>query len=257
MIAQKSALSTMRAAACAYQCQQEQAALTYLQQAIDIDYEAAEDVWNDQKGYPELGGLHSSAIAARLDTLITQKDKQLGLNAPLKQQLVRIYQTDQQPRTRLDSVRGAYGQNSPQMRQLWQQINHSDSLNLGLIKRILAQYGYPGKSLVGPKQSSTAWLVIQHAPLPEQEAYLPLMQRAADQGELAKSSLALLLDRISVARTGKQLYGSQVKIDQAGKRSFFPIADELNVNKHRAEMDLGPLEEYAKQFGFEYKLPSN
>ena len=39
VISQKSVLSTMRAALCAYQCQQDDLAKVYIQQAVDIDYE--------------------------------------------------------------------------------------------------------------------------------------------------------------------------------------------------------------------------
>ncbi|MEZ0538407.1 DUF6624 domain-containing protein [Fibrella arboris] len=256
-ITQKSALSTIRAAACAYQCRQHDVATAYLQKAIDIDYEAVGDVWNDQQSYPELSLLRTPVIAAHVDSLFVQKDKQLGLNVPLKKQLETLHKTDQQPRMRLDSVERVYGQNSPQMRELWKQISHNDSVNLISIKRIMAQYGYPGKRVVGPQQANTAWLIIQHSPLQEQEMYLPLMQAAAASGEMAKSSLALLIDRINVAKTGKQIYGSQVSIAPSGKRSFFPIEDEQNVNKRRAEMNLNSIEEYAKQFGFEYKPGTN
>ncbi|RYF71377.1 MAG: hypothetical protein EOO39_14070 [Cytophagaceae bacterium] len=252
-ITQKSALSTIRAAACAYQCRQPEVAATYLQKAIEIDYEAVGDLWDDHQSYPELALLHTPVIAAHIDSLFTQKDKQLGLNVPLKKQLESLHKTDQQPRMRLDSVERVYGQNSPQMRQLWKQINYSDSVNLISIKRIMAQYGYPGKRVVGPQQANTAWLIIQHSPLQEQEMYLPLMREAAASGEMSKSNLALLIDRINVAKTGKQIYGSQVSIAPSGKRSFFPIDDERNVNKRRAEMELDPIEEYAKQFGFDYK----
>jgi hypothetical protein len=38
---------------------------------------------------------------------------------------------------------------------------------------------------------------------------------------------------------------------------FHPIDDELNVNERRASMGLEPLEEYAKRFGFIYRLPTH
>ena len=69
--------------------------------------------------------------------------------------------------------------------------------------------------------------------------------------------MALLIDRIRVYKGQKQLYGTQVKMESTRQKSFDAIEDEKNVNKRRAEVGLGPLEEYAKQFGFEYKLPSN
>jgi hypothetical protein len=42
-----------------------------------------------------------------------------------------------------------------------------------------------------------------------------------------------------------------------GRYVFYPIEDEPNVDKRRADMDLVPLEEYAGHFGIEYKKSSN
>ncbi|MEO6540026.1 MAG: DUF6624 domain-containing protein, partial [Ferruginibacter sp.] len=55
----------------------------------------------------------------------------------------------------------------------------------------------------------------------------------------------------------EQIYGSQVKMNDAGKYEFFPIKDERNVNKRRASVGLQPLEEYAKYFDIEYVLPKS
>ncbi len=54
----------------------------------------------------------------------------------------------------------------------------------------------------------------------------------------------------------KQIYGSQIHRDQkTGKYFVAPIEDEQNVNKRRAAVGLEPLEEYAKQWNIDYKLP--
>ena len=41
------------------------------------------------------------------------------------------------------------------------------------------------------------------------------------------------------------------------KHEFFPVKDEINVNKRRAFVGLQPLEEYAKYFGINYILPKS
>lgn len=52
----------------------------------------------------------------------------------------------------------------------------------------------------------------------------------------------------------KRLYGSQIQ--RTGDTFvIYPIEDEPNVNKRRAEVGLQPLEEYVKQWGIEYTLP--
>ncbi|UHG89594.1 DUF6624 domain-containing protein [Spirosoma oryzicola] len=256
-IAQKSALSTMRAALCAFQCKQYDLAKFYIQRATDIDYAVAEETWYDQQTAPEFDLVRSSGMKELAEEVFTKKDAQLGLNQALKQQLITIYTTDQQPRSRVDSLIRSYGMNSPQMQQLWQQIHQIDSVNLAKIEQIIKQYGYPGQSLVGSKQGNTAWLVIQHSSLSVQEKYFPLMQQAAKEDEMQKSNLALLTDRIRLAKGQQQLYGTQVISDSTGKKAFGPIEDEANVNKRRAEVGLGPIEEYAKQFGLDYNKSLN
>ncbi|WP_157816019.1 DUF6624 domain-containing protein [Spirosoma pollinicola] len=257
MIAQKSALSTMRAALCAYQCKQSELAKTYIQQAVNIDYSIAEETWIDYQAAPEFNLVRSSSMKELVREVFAQKDAQLGINPSLKSQLQAIYVTDQQPRSRVDSVMRVYGQNSTQWQHLWQGIHQVDSINLRKVEQLIQQYGYPGKSLVGAKLGNTAWLIIQHSPVAIQEKYLPILQRAADQGEMQKTNMALLIDRIRVYKGQKQLYGTQVKMEANGQKAFDAIEDEKNVNKRRAEVGLGPLEEYAKQFGFEYKPTSN
>lgn len=256
-IAQKSALSTMRAALCAYQCQQPELAKMYLQQAVYIDYTIAEDTWIDYQTAPEFNLFRTSSMNDLVQEVFAKRDAQLGINQSLKGQLQAIYTTDQKPRSRIDSLMRVYGQYSPQMQQLWQSIHRVDSINLVKIEQIIQQYGYPGQRLVGSKLANTAWLIIQHSPLVIQEKYFLLIQQAANQGEMSKTNMALLIDRIRVYKGQKQLYGTQVNIDSTGQRSFDPIEDEKNVNKRRAEVGLGLLEDYAKQFGFEYKPTGN
>lgn len=252
-ISQKSALSSMRAALCAYQCKQTDLVKRYIQQAIDIDYDIAEDVWVDYQTAPEFNAFRNTTLKDYVQEAFARKDALVKYNLPLKRELQTIYASDQQPRSRIDSIINAYGQDSPQMRQFWQQTHLTDSINTARIEQIIQQYGYPGKSLVGSKQGNTAWLVIQHAPLPIQEKYLPLMRKAANEGEMDKPNLALLIDRIRMYKGQKQIYGSQITLDASGKWHFHRIEDEANVNKRRAEMELDSIEEHARNIGVEYK----
>lgn len=257
MIAQKSALSTLRAALCAYQCGQSELAKSYIQQAVNIDYDITEETWVGYRSAPEFNSVRSSSMNELAQAVFAQKDAQLGINLSLKSQLQGIYTTDQEPRYQVDSVMRVYGQNSPQMQRLWQSIYQIDSINLGKVEQLIQHYGYPGKSLVGSRLGNTAWLIIQHSPVVIQEKYLPILQQAADQGEMRKTNMPLLIDRIRVYKGQKQVYGTQVKMEANGQHSFDAIDDEKNVNKRRAEVGLGPIEEYAKQFGFEYKSTGN
>lgn len=171
-------------------------------------------------------------------------------------QLKQIYEDDQSLRKEIDLVEANYGHDSKQMEELRQKIHRQDSLNFRKIEKIIDQHGYPGKSLVGEEQSSTAFLVIQHSDLASQEKYLPLLKEAAEAGELPYSNLALLIDRIRMRHKLPQIYGTQLyRNPKTGTIEFFEILDEACVDQRRKEVGLPPLKKYAKWFDIQYKRP--
>jgi hypothetical protein len=123
------------------------------------------------------------------------------------------------------------------------------------IELLLSKYGWLGKSLVGARGNQTCFLVIQHADSATQVKYLPVLRQSVEKGESSASDLALLEDRVLMRQGKKQIYGSQVVFDKMGNNVLYPIEDEKNVNIRRAKVGLQPLEEYAKYFGIQYKLP--
>lgn len=136
-------------------------------------------------------------------------------------------------------------------------IAYVDSTNLITVAGLIEKYGWPGKSFVGNSGNYTIWLIIQHADLKTQEKYLPLMRASVDQGESRPVDFAYLEDRVLMRQNKKQIYGTQVSINKTtGAQELWPIEDEKNVNVRRKKLDLEPLEEYAKYFGIEYKLPN-
>ena len=106
---------------------------------------------------------------------------------------------------------------------------------------------------MGEYQKSAAFLVIQHSP---DDKYLPLLTAAADKKELTWSSLALFIDRLKTRRGEPQVYGSQVGAVVDGPYLLDPIEDEPHVNVRRAKVGLEPLEEYLRQWGITYQVPT-
>lgn len=129
-----------------------------------------------------------------------------------------------------------------------------DAANLIKAEKIIARYGYPGKTMVGPDHQSTIFLVIQHNDTETHDKYLPLLTRAAENGELRASSLAILTDRVKIGHGEPQVYGSQMHETPNGVK-LYSIIDEANVNKRRAKVGLGPLQQYLKHWNINYKLP--
>ncbi|OON65590.1 DUF6624 domain-containing protein [Hymenobacter sp. CRA2] len=190
-------------------------------------------------------------MLAKLDATVAKAEAKL--NQPLKKELQEIYATDQGVRGKIDSVQRNFGQKSPQWDALMSEMRAIDERNTKRVTEIIDQYGWPGKALVGRMGSLTAFLVIQHADLAVQEKYFDVLKQAAARGDIAPGNFALLQDRVLLRRGKSQIYGSQVVGNPStGKPEFAPIEDEAHVDERRAAVGLGPLAEYAKNFGFEY-----
>ncbi|MEO1513513.1 MAG: DUF6624 domain-containing protein [Bacteroidota bacterium] len=229
-------------------------ALSCLDKSIDAGWTDLEWMKKDS----DLNSLHETDEWAqsiqKLGAIVEEIERKL--NKPLKKELEEIYVKDQMYRKMLDSIEQTYGLESDEIKAHWKLINDTDSVNEMRVVEIIGEYGWPGRSLVGGKANSAVWLVIQHAPLATQEKYLPLLQASVKDGESSGSNLALLEDRILMRNGKPQKYGSQVRRDRdTGEKYFYEIEDPANVNERRAEVGLGPIEDYAKRFGFEYKVP--
>jgi hypothetical protein len=73
------------------------------------------------------------------------------------------------------------------------------------------------------------------------------MQKEFRSGALAGPNFALFIDRVLVEDGKSQIYGSRAKpFDQweMGEPMLYPIEDEANVEKRRAEVGLSSLAEY-------------
>jgi len=187
---------------------------------------------------------------------ITEKIEKIeaNWNLPLKEKLEKIYEEDQSYRKTIDFKN--FDPNSPKTRVLLKQMAEHDQKLSEEVTEIIDEYGWPGKSLVGTRGSSGAFLVIQHSTPDIQDDYLPLLIEAAKKGEAQWSQVALLQDRILMYKGEKQIYGTQLRSNASGKLELYPIEDEENVDKRREEAGLIPLAEYLKIFNLNYKFDS-
>ena len=186
-----------------------------------------------------------------------QVSGQSKFNKGLSALLDTVYHDDQSGRLKLDSLQKQFGWKSEQVQSLVKTLIIQDSINLIKVKKIIDTYGWLGPDEVGKQGAQTIFLVIQHADSLTQVTYVPLMREAVKKGKARPQDLALLEDRILTDQGKEQIYGSQVRTNEAGKYEFYPIKDEPNVNKRRAAVGLQPLEEYAKYFDIKYVLPKS
>ena len=221
---------------------------TYLDKAFELSWSGAKNVFQN---YDEFKFLDDTAFEVMIGQRYTKAATAAGVNLELMAELETILQTDQEQRGQMRAISDKYGWKSPKMDSLWRLQNYSDSVNTLRIEEIIAEYGYPGKSLVGEAQASTAFLVIQHADLAIQEKYLPIITKAANDGEVRWSSVALLVDRVNMRKGEKQIYGSQINSDpETGKYFFAPIANPHKIDSVRATVGLGPIQSYADHWNF-------
>ena len=180
----------------------------------------------------------------------------------VRRELVRMGEDDQKRRQEMmDLMDRVAGSDSEKMAKRWKQAverqNDLDGKNRQRLDEIVKQHGWPKKSVFGEDASGVAFLIVQHAEIDYQKKYLPLIKEAVAQKEARQSDLAMLEDRILTRDGNKQIYGTQLRLNQTTQRmELYPIDDEENVNARRAEVGLEPLAEYLKRaFGIDYAAP--
>lgn len=184
-----------------------------------------------------------------------KEDLEKDYDRPLITLLDSIYNEDQQYRHALPAIEEKYGRNSDEVKAHWKIINEKDSLNLIVVKKILDERGWLGPKIIGELGGSTLFLVIQHSDLETQQRYLPMMREAVKNKNANPSNLALLEDRVALGLGEKQIYGSQIGINnETGTHFVLPLADPDQVDKRRAEVGLMPLNDYVFMFGMTWNL---
>ena len=137
------------------------------------------------------------------------------------------------------------------------EMNKVDGENQRRLEEIVAKLGWPSDKQVGRRASGAAWTIVQHASLSFQQRLLPVLQRAADNGQMDRGLLAFTVDRVRLGEGKPQLYGTQFS-ESNGRLVPRPIEDEAHVDERRKEVGLQPIAEYAKLINDYYRtLPRN
>lgn len=126
------------------------------------------------------------------------------------------------------------------------QMADVDADNTSFLKKIVAERGWPGRSLVGSDAANAAFLILQHSPdTAFQAKTLPLLEKAYAAGDAEGQQVALLSDRVAVQRGQPQLYGTQASVVN-GRFKLNPIADSANVDARRAKLGMPPVAAYMR-----------
>ncbi|HNW99456.1 MAG TPA: hypothetical protein PKK00_13705 [Bacteroidales bacterium] len=196
---------------------------------------------------------------------------QLSINKNLKKQLDSLIELDQKYRELFpglsdslikDSLASAYNVPFDEIEKyLWKLQTDIDSANLVFIEKVFAQYGYPGKSIVGIEDESNevAWYIIQHSSKKKIMQYLDMIKKAGKQKELPYHLVAMMEDRCLMSQKKKQIYGSQAtcRVLKNSKKECFiwPIRNPKKVNKRRTKAGFETsVEQNAKRLNVEYRI---
>ncbi len=189
------------------------------------------------------------------DTLVSWMEKK-GYNYPnkeLSKELWRMKIIDQSFYYHLDVLEKKSSE-SFYITAIWELKDKLNQVNLKRLRQIIDSVGWVTKSMVGGKGAISAFLIIQHADLVTQKKYLPIIIKAADEGEADWMTLALLIDRINVREGKPQIYGSQVTRNTDGTYYVNEIENPEFVNQRRAKIGLPPIEDYVSNWGITWTV---
>lgn len=112
--------------------------------------------------------------------------------------------------------------------------------------KLLDTYGWPTTTEVTEYAAAGAALIINHSTYEMRKKYFPMLEEAFKKGEAQPLRYAKMRDRLLVEEGKKQLYGTQIKLENL-VREPHPIENPEHVDQRRAEIGLGPLAPYLKQ----------
>lgn len=176
-------------------------------------------------------------------------------NVELQAELVELGRTDQDIRRQA----AAYAKRLPgsleRLRAVLEEQKKVDAENLARLEAIIAEYGWPGRQLVGEKAGGAALIVLQHADVEKQRQYLPLLEAGAARGDVPPLHLARLVDNIRAGEGRDQLYGTRVQTDADGRPTVYPVEDPERLEERRKAAGLAPIEEQLAGMEAEIGMP--
>ncbi|MCS3795261.1 DUF6624 domain-containing protein [Niastella sp. OAS944] len=186
------------------------------------------------------------AVINKVNDNYAEKMKINGID--LVKELNYIYETDQLHRLKLDSLYKSGSKDQKLMSLLSDSVMHYDTINLDRIIKIIDKFGWPGIDDVGSKGNLTVFLVIQHADSATQKKYLPLLKRSIKNHQSSPDFYGYLLDRIMTSEGKKQIYGTQLTLDEkTNKYILLPVKHPGRINKRRKKLGLSTIEQYLKE----------
>ncbi len=135
---------------------------------------------------------------------------------------------------------------APEMKNLmdeWKTVADSDKI---LLKTLFKENGFLGYGEVGEESSHNFLQMVQRfdADSTFQQQVLIEMKKHIEKINASPLEFAYLTDRVNLNQKKLQVYGTQLKLNEKGTSyEPKPVIDSHNLNKRRAEVGLGTIEE--------------
>ena len=173
-----------------------------------------------------------------------QQTRQSGWTDSLRTVLLERVAEDQAVRDRF--VAAMQGGKAPDL-ALIHELGAMDSSNTAWLREMVTRHGWPDRDVVGQDGAKAAFLLVQHADADTafQVEMLDSLQASFERGQADGQSVALLTDRVAIARGLPQQYGTQTK-DVNGRFVLEPVVDSANLDARRKTMGLPPIAEYIR-----------
>lgn len=129
---------------------------------------------------------------------------------------------------------------------VYSQLVLVETLNVGSLRDVIAEQGWPRLSDVGSHAATKAWQIAYNTnDLAFQVEAVRAMEPLLEAGEVEKRDYAMLFDLVHFSTTGKQRYGT---LDRCvdGRLVAEPVEDPAGLDARRAGMELQPLAERAE-----------
>jgi hypothetical protein len=191
----------------------------------------------------------------RLDAWVAELRAKTPSQPSLRDELVQMGRDDQRLRAEAQKVMdAAKGVLTPEAHAFYERQETLDRKNQSRLTDIVKTHGWPGASVAGLAGADAAFLIVQHAPLEYQKTYLPMLEAAVARRDALPHWAAMLKDRVLMGDGKPQIYGTQLRFQPGSTMLVLhAIDDEARVDERRASVGLGPLADYLKGFGIEYK----
>ncbi len=179
----------------------------------------------------------------------------LKKNKSLRRELVKM----REAQTELnDKILAQTENNKP----LVERLNALSREHLVRLCGIYKEYGWLTKNIVETEGLEAALFIIRNSNNAGlQREIFPVVVEASQAGLIPKANLASLIDRIRLKSGGRQIFGTQLKVeDEIGY--LYPLENEAKVDDWRKTYQLPPLADFIKQIETEYrtlvvKMPSS